>query len=257
MRILIVDDEVPAINSLERSLRKILDEKAEIHSAENGEAALSLLDEKACDILFLDIEMPGMNGLDVAKKVSAKHPNTNIIIVTAYKEYAVDALELYVSGYLLKPASLERIRKALEKLRNPIVERLTVQCFGNFDVFYKGEKLTFARSAAKEMLAYLIARRGAAVTAGEFCAVLWDGKDRKDQLSTYFAEMKRALAKVGFSDIVIHTRNDYSINTAKLDCDYYRYLNGDPGAAALYNGEFMLQYSWGEDIAPTFYSKNI
>lgn len=256
MRILIVDDEIPAINSLERSLRRILDANVEINSAENGEAALALLDEKTYDILFLDIEMPGMSGLDVAKKVSIKHPNTNIIIVTAYKEYAVDAWDLYVSGYLLKPASPERIRQALEKLRTPIVERLTVQCFGNFDVFYKGEKLTFARSAAKEMLAYLIARRGAAVTAGEFCAILWDGKDKKDQLSTYFAEMKRALVRVGFSDIIVHSRNDYSINTAKLDCDYYRYLNGDPGAVALYNGEFMLQYSWGEEIAPPYQSND-
>jgi len=250
MRILIVDDEIPAIHSLERSLKLILDDNVEIRTADNGESALSLIEEKAFDVLFLDIEMPDINGLDVAKMVSAKHPSTNIIIVTAYKEYAVDAWELYVSGYLLKPVSSERVRRALEKLRCPIVERLTVQCFGNFDVFYKGEKLTFARSTAKEMLAYLIARRGAAVTAGEFCAILWDGKDKKDQLSTYFAEMKRALSRVGFSDIIIHTRNDYSINTAKLDCDYYRYLNGEASAVSLYNGEFMLQYSWGEDIAP-------
>lgn len=85
--------------------------------AANGLEALRMIDEEAPDVVFLDIRMPGMTGLDVAARLVDSPKPPHIVFVTAYDQYAVEAFEHSALDYLLKPASLERLEKAVAKLK--------------------------------------------------------------------------------------------------------------------------------------------
>jgi DNA-binding LytR/AlgR family response regulator len=85
--------------------------------AANGLDALRLIDEQAPDVAFLDIRMPGLTGLDVAARLTSGPKPPHIVFVTAYDQYAVEAFEQSAVDYLLKPASLERLGKTVDKLK--------------------------------------------------------------------------------------------------------------------------------------------
>ncbi|WP_051226403.1 LytR/AlgR family response regulator transcription factor [Butyrivibrio sp. MC2013] len=115
MVILIVDDEKRARLDLRRLIKGILPH-AEIDEAEGWKGCLALVADKCYDIVFLDINMPEMDGLTLAEEIKKYQPLINIIILTAYPEYAFDAHQLFVSGYLLKPALPEDLRRVLSNL---------------------------------------------------------------------------------------------------------------------------------------------
>ena len=250
MKLLVVDDEASAVEVLCKRLREVLGDDVVLLTARNGRKAIDAMRREPVDVVFLDVEMPGMSGLEVAKHIKQKYPKTNVIMCTAYEQYALKAWELYVSGYIVKPASPDDIRKALNHLRTPVVERLKVQCFGNFEVFFNGEIVVFGRSGAKELFAYLVNRRGAGVSSGELSEVLRseavEPELKKASVRKYVMEIRKALSRIGFEGTLRHTRDSYSVHPDRLDCDYYRFLEGDPSAVKLYNGEYMSQYGWAE-----------
>lgn len=149
-----------ALASLEDALVKALPD-AEIYAFRSGEETLRFAKTEVCDIAFLDIELRDMNGLELAKGLKEVNGQMNIIFVTGFAEYALDAMQMYVSAYLLKPVNTEKILEAMQHLRNPVKvpkkdHRLKVQTFGNFDVFMNGQAVHFARLKSKELFAYLI-----------------------------------------------------------------------------------------------------
>jgi DNA-binding LytR/AlgR family response regulator len=89
--------------------------------AANGIEALSMIDEQAPDVVFLDIRMPGLTGLDVAARLVEGAKPPHIVFVTAFDQYAVEAFEHSAVDYLLKPASLDRLEKAVTKLKARLV----------------------------------------------------------------------------------------------------------------------------------------
>lgn len=116
MRILIVDDERPARDKLRRLLALEPDvDAAGIDEAADGVAALARVAAFAPDVLFLDIQMPEMNGFDVAACLPAPAPL--LVFVTAYDEHAVRAFDANAIDYLLKPYDQERLRRALQRVR--------------------------------------------------------------------------------------------------------------------------------------------
>lgn len=119
MRLLIVDDERPARDRLRRLLAGIADVQV-VGAAADGEAALRLTAEHAPDALLLDIQMPGVDGLDVA--ASLPDPAPAIVFVTAHDHYALPAFDAAALDYLLKPVDPERLARALQRIR----ERLAV-----------------------------------------------------------------------------------------------------------------------------------
>ena len=251
MNILIVDDEVSALRDLARTIEKTVQD-AEIKKADRAWKALSLCREQEFDVVFLDIQMPGKDGLELAKEIKQIRPLVNIIMVTAYQQYVYDAVKLYVSDYILKPARAEDIKSALANLRHPVKEErkgLYVHCFGNFEVFYDGEAVRFGGAKVKELFAYLIDRKGAAATNAEIRAALWgDGvkDDRKQR--TYFSQivygLRTKLEEIGCEDIFVQSRDSYAVSTEKIPCDYYLALRGDAQVLARYEGEYMHQYEW-------------
>ena len=109
MKILVVDDGQLAINSLIRILCRVAPD-CDYISAMTTEDALSWMRQGPMDAAFLNLEMPGMNGLALTRMIQKLQPRCNIIVVTEHPEYALEALQIFVSGFLLKPSSAARAR---------------------------------------------------------------------------------------------------------------------------------------------------
>ena len=252
MQILIVDDEEMVLEETKETVGMELP-GMKIIGTSSALEAVDIAGRQQIGIAFLDIDMPEMDGLELAEKLKEKNPATNIIFVTAYAEYALEAFGMFASGYLLKPLQGKDVKRAVGHLRYPMVsqkEGLRVQCFGNFEVFYGGEPVTFARAKAKEIFAYLVDLKGAAATTGELCGVLWedsvDVERNKHYLRNLIADIRKALRNCHAEDVFLSGRNRYSVNPEKIECDYYRFLSRDAAAVNSYRGEYMKQYSWAE-----------
>ena len=255
MKILIVDDEAYLRDELKDSLERISPVKNEYSEADDYEGAVKQLKENNFDIAFLDIRLQGKNGLEIAQSAKRFSPKTNIVMVTAYKEYAFEAIKLFVSGYLLKPFSDADLREVLDHLRTPVTasapKRLEIRCFGNFEVFADGKPMIFRRSKEKELLAYLISLKGASASKNEICANVFDETVTPDKADInfrqIFASLKKDLRRHGLEEVLIHNNNNaYAIDVARVKCDYYDFITGKTTGNNVYQGEFMNQYSWAE-----------
>ena len=114
LKCLVVDDEELARILLKTYIQKT-DNLALIGTTENPLKALELLDNQEVDLLFLDVQMPELSGIEMAKLIN---PKTRIIFTTAYSEYAMTGFDLNVLDYLLKPITFERFQQAIEKAKD-------------------------------------------------------------------------------------------------------------------------------------------
>lgn len=253
MNIFAIDDERLALQALVRAIEEAAPD-ARLQSFHKPSELLKALPESACDVAFLDIKMPGMTGLELAKKIKAVHPKVNIIFVTGYNEHAFEAMELRPSGYVMKPVTREKVEQELLALRHPVQQlpekKLYLQCFGNFEAFVSGKPLTFRYSKTKELLAYLTDRKGGSCTMGELMAVLWedrlDSDSLKTQLRKLISDLRGVLKEEGQEDAIFKGRNSISLNKTIVSCDYYDYLSDPAANINRYHGEYMTQYSWAE-----------
>lgn len=117
LKILIVDDEHLARKRIADALTALYDAIPHevVGHADNGAAALAMIDENEPDVVLLDIQMPGMSGIDLAKIIAIRTQRPAIIFLTAYNQYAMDAFDAQASDYLLKPVKEERLLMALQK----------------------------------------------------------------------------------------------------------------------------------------------
>lgn len=259
MRIMAVDDEKDALNVLVDTVTSVLPD-CEISAFQNPREALASATENPPDIAFLDVTMPVMTGLDLAKKLKGINPRTNIIFTTGYSQYAPDAFSIHASGYLMKPISRRDVQKELENLRNPVEtvrKRVFVRTFGNFDIFVDGENLHFARKPSKELLAYLVDRKGSGVSRKELCSILLQDeaftRKSQDYLTKIVKELQNTLKSVDADNIVNLEKGEYYVIPDNFECDAYDYLNGAPDAFNNFYGEYMNQYSWAEVSIQQFY----
>lgn len=249
MTILIVDDE-PIILEGEMETARACAPGAQVLGSADPARALELARTAPVDVAILDIEMPGMNGIELAQRLKRLRPACNIIFATAYSSYTGKAMDLHASGYILKPMNAEKLRRELEDLRTPVPlrdEGLYVRCFGDFEVFDRGYPLAFTYHKAKELLAYLVDRRGAVVSIEDCKALLWPEDPNH---SSYFKQVRKdlidTLTAVGRGDVLVRQRGGIGVLPERLHCDYYDWLAGRRDGVDVYRGEYMSQYSWAE-----------
>ncbi len=130
-----VDDERPMLAALTAAVSASPDISS-VMEFTTCSSALEWAENNTVDVAFLDISMRGMGGLKLAEKIVELHPDCRIIFCTGYTQYALDAIQLHVSGYLLKPITAEAVQKELDyiKGRKAKEKLLSVQCFGSFEV---------------------------------------------------------------------------------------------------------------------------
>ena len=248
MRIIAVDDEKIALESLASAIKAIVTDD-EVISFRYAEDALEYAKENICDIAFLDIEMVGMSGVELAEELKKYNSEINIVFCTGYGNYRDAAFELHASGYLMKPITPEKVKRELENLRRPISEkkRLKVQTFGNFEVYIDGKPLAFKYRRTKELFAYLVDRVGAMCTVGEIAGIIFEDEGGRED---YFQKLRRdllsTLEEVGCEKSIVHKRGMLGVVVSEIQCDYYDCLSGKKDFASCYFGEYMSQYSFAE-----------
>lgn len=272
MKIYVLDDEPIALRGTIKTIQDVVPNAEITGFGRASDAIAQAADaESKPDVVFSDIEMPGLSGLDFAVQFKRICPDAKIIFVTAYSQYALEAFRLHVHGYILKPITAERVREELEyalrehtnrigqsednsaRITRKDAERLQVQCFGYFEVFWKGEPLMFSRRQTKELLAYLIDRKGSSCTSEEIAAALWEDEDNmknlKARIRILISDLRQTLTQIGQEGLVIRRSGRIAIRREAIDCDYYEMLDGDMAAVNAFQGEYMVQYSWAEITA--------
>ena len=250
MRIIVIDDEEIILEGEAALIRRCIPE-AIVTTFRSPKAALEFLRERAADVAFVDLQMEEYHGLDLARDMKVLCPRLNIVFVTAYSEYLESAMQLHVSGYLLKPLKEEQVLEEMRNLRFPAKREedgLFVRAFGNFEVFYNGRPVMFRYLKTKELFAYLIDRRGALVSRDELITILWGGETNR---TSYFKQIQKdlndTLAKLGKSDLVIKQRGSLGLLAGEINCDYYDWVRGTPEGLNAFMGEYMRQYGWAEE----------
>ena len=251
-----VDDEALMLRALVNAISASPD-VTEVAKFSDCVDALDYVKNNFVDVAFLDINMRGMGGLALAQKIIEFRPSCKIVFCTGYEEYAIPAFKLHASGYLMKPISIEDVQGEIDNIKGVRKkELLEVKCFGDFEVFANGERLSFKRSKTKELLAFLIDRNGAGMTAKQICAVLFpdDTDDTKNgaYLRQLVMDLKNTLKTVDAEAVLRHETPYYHVDTNLLKCDYFSYLErGKPE----FHGEYMSQYSWADETCATLQFK--
>ena len=247
MKIIAVDDERIALEGMLDMIREVVPD-AELNGFEYPEDALEFAELHECNIAFLDVEMAGMSGVELAEQLKLLNPEINIIFATGFEEYRKEAFDLHASGYLTKPITVEKVKRELHDLRRPTVKpkRMRVQTFGNFEVYIDNCPVAFKYTKTKELLAYLVDRRGAMCTINELRTIIFEDDNGHE---TYMKSLRRDLLETmeaaGCRDVITSQRGKLGVVPERLQCDYYDWCDGKR-MEIVWQGEYMKQYSWGE-----------
>jgi len=279
LKAMIVDDEKPAVDIL----RVFLEKTGQIQVAETctdaGEA-LGILERISPDVVFLDIEMPGISGLQLAEKMLDLDYDTEIIFVTAFDKYALEAFRVNAIDYILKPFSAEDISKAVAKLQKILSRRAVsdnqtknsvIRCFGRLMVSEDGgtDAVKWRTSKAEELFAFLLMNLDCEVSKWKIIEVLWpefEPEKGNVHLHTTVYNIKKTLgaAKINYELSCINGKYKLVLPDARMDTVEFEQLFGAWAdtqpienclkALELYKGRYLEQndYLWSEGKAEEY-----
>lgn len=226
----------------------------------NLENAIACLKTKNIDCIIAYIDTKDdLNLINVFREIK---PTIAVILIAKDSSYAFDAFCYHANGYLLLPVSAKKLEMEfcyLEKMLQISSRKVHVRCFGNFEIFVDNNPLKFSRTKTKELIAYLVDKRGTPSSMSELIVNLWEDKDNnktgRSMLHNVISDMKQTLKRYNIEDIIFKTRNNLQIDVTKIDCDYYHLLEGDKQYMNLYTGEYMSNYSWAEYTSSFLYEQ--
>lgn len=233
---------------------KAVDEEVIVNGFTEEKAIIRNIKQSKVDVVVVDIGSDFKRSIAFAKRLKKINSSVNIIFVADTTEFAFDAMVLHASGYLVKPITKKALLNEFKDLRKPILrckeKRIHIHCFGNFEVYIDGKACKFKYVKTKELLAYLVDRRGSNCTNGELLGALWEDSEVTYSLENYLrnliSDLKAVFRESGLSDFIIKQRGQIRINTEMANCDYYNYVSGLCGSKIDFTGEYMTQYSWAE-----------
>ena len=218
-----------------------------LHGYADYQELIHGLTDTALDVLIYDMDGDSEAEAQILR-IKQTAPNCQLVLLSNSEKHALFGYGIHAAGYLLKPISAADVQDEINSILG-IRQRekpLKVKCFGNFEVYVGGEKLSFKRSKTKELLAFLVDRNGAGVTAAEIGVALWENdEEQKNQnyIHQLFYDLRHTLDAAGVREVFKRNNYLYSVDPDKLDCDYYTFLKtGKPD----FYGEYMTQYSWAE-----------
>ena len=231
MTILIVlknDREIPAFAE---TLKRLMPE-AELLCFASALPALAEARKTEIDIALVDVDLPELGGIDFGQYLQELYPLVNLIYFSDGPDRAYDAICQHASGYLLRPAGEEKVRRELDELRHPASEkkqkRLFAQTFGNFELFVDGKPIAFKYTRTKEIVALLINNRGAQTTNGEIIATLWEDDGDPEKKASYLRNLRQDLqntfTRLKLTDLLRKQRGSMAIAADRIDCDLYDWI---------------------------------
>ena len=260
LRIAALDDECHVLERFEEVVKDI-DDIQLCGLFEDHEDLIDYVKENPLDMVFLDIEMPEKSGLQLAEELRMLDSEIAVIFVTAYTQYAVEAFELSVVDYIVKPISRERLKKTLDRIRknkseaSNIEKKAVINCFPRFECMINGEVLPLNHLLkAKELLAFLVSRKGAEASWDQITEALWPDADYKKAHNNLYAttyRLRKWLSENQINQIFESRRNSYRVVPTEFVCDYYElekaWTDKDGNKMKLlYKGDFLEEdgYEW-------------
>ena len=251
MKVIYVDDEQPALDAF-RSKAEGVPQIESLHLFTDCGEAARYAGENRVDVAFLDIEMPDMDGIRLARELKEKDCNIRISFMTAYEQYALDAFGVKALGYIMKPYTKEEIGEALETaalMRSRPQKRVEIETIPNFSMRVDGKRLVLG-GKKQELLALLVDRGQTGLTTGEAIACLWQDRCADEKTQTLFRvtfhQLMDELKKNGIEDMIGSDEKGKYIVRDMVDCDLYRILEGNTEGLKSYGGYYLKEYSWSE-----------
>lgn len=252
MKVLSVDDELPNLNNFKAKV-KDFDDIESLVQFQNGLEAIEYVRNNDIDVAFLDMEMPMINGIELAEKLKEIDPNIKIIFVTAFEQYALKAFSVDAIGYVLKPYTSSDIRKELDKaklVKAVPKKHVVIQTMPSLVVSVDDTVLRLGKTKVAELFAVLVDHGDSGITVGEAIAYLWPDKasDEKSQqlYRVTFHRLMETLKEVGVEHIIgTKGRTKYLVKD-QVECDLYYMLDGNRNFINRYAGEYLVEYSWAE-----------
>lgn len=279
MRAVLVDDEKPALLQLERLI--VADGRFDvIGKYTSAKACISRLAEDKPDIVFLDIGMPGMNGLEAAEHIRRSERDLPFVYITAYSDYAIEAFELNALDYLLKPVNLQRLTRTLDRIQSnrertgngeaaAEPRRLRILCFSQLELAMRGRTRKAPRwrtLKAMELFAYMLHHSGRRIDKERLLETLWPdfGYDKAvTHLHTSVYQVRNVLKKWGSRASIEYAHEGYCLEEIDWtsDTEEFEQLLGNGAnfpevtqenrelyarGLALYRGEYLdsHDYPW-------------
>lgn len=254
LKVAYIDDDIIQHTQFKRILSEITDISG-IECFDNRVQLFSwLASEKGVNIIFSETVLNGVHSMDIIGNVRKINPHSEVVFLTKYPDYALSAFDAEAFGYILKPCTAEKIKKVIRhykrvygKLRENIIR---VHTFGRFDVFSGNRLIHFSNKKSKELLALMIDRRGGSVTMEQVIDALWEDRVFDEGTKALYRialkNLRDTLEKNGCRNIIIEKRGERCIDTTLVDCDFYNFMDDPVKYADIFNGEYMVDYPWGE-----------
>lgn len=229
IRALVIDDEV----IVAQWIAELLNETGKVHVEKVINNPLEANDEirrLKPDIVFLDIEMPEITGLELAEGISALEKAPEIVFVTAYNEYAIEAFKVNAIDYIMKPVNLKELDRVIKKIeRRGFIsssedKRMNIRVLGGFRVTVGDSKeiLKWSTSKCEELFGYMLFKKNKMVSKWEVIDMLWPDKDDKKgetNLRTTVCRLNHTFKKYGVRARVTSQKNVYILQIENLWID--------------------------------------
>lgn len=210
MRIIYVDDEKPALDNFRLTVAKF-SEISHLDMFQDGSKALEYVEKNVVDVAFLDMEMPGIHGLDLAKE-------------------------------------LKKNKCTYRRLPS---QQVQIQTIPTLSVLIDGAPLHISAAKPRELFALLVDRGSGGITTGEAISYLWPERNNdantQSLMRMTYKRLVDILKNVGVENIIDTQENRRFLRVNQVDCDLYRILEGDKQAARNYGGQYLQEYSWAEE----------
>ncbi|KUO76915.1 MAG: hypothetical protein APF77_21795 [Clostridia bacterium BRH_c25] len=269
IRAVLVDDERPALRGLEHLLKNY-SEVSIIGMYTNPLIAIEEIGFLKPQVVFMDINMPQLKGIDAASRILDLSPDTDIVFVTAFDQYAIEAFEIHALDYILKPISTERLGKTIERMmmkkfgaRKSSDRMLHIKCLGQFQVAWENqEPIKWRTEKTKEIFAFLLHNQGRETSKEELLDKLWPEDDPDKairQLYNGIYYIRKALEEYGADRSIICIDSSYNLKLGSAYSDVKRLYDLEKSAVAdnmemleemeaLYGGDYLE----GEDFPWTY-----
>lgn len=279
MRVILIDDEHLALERLEILLKEIDGIQVAGKYSQPEQGLKAIMTDKP-NVVFLDIEMAPISGIELAEIIQSFCSDIHIVFVTAYNEYAVKAFDLNAIDYVMKPIRRKRLNETINKLKSikishtrkgKIIYSNMICCTGALRFIRRGKEVEDVRvkwrtSKAKEIFAFLIHNRNKTVRKEVLLDLFWPQADPKKGYAQLYAaiyQIRKTLSSIDFHINITSDNEGYilDLKDVQLDIDEFEYRlkelfnKSDPELSViqkilkLYSGDYMSEesYMWAEN----------
>lgn len=252
MKTILVDDMALDMQLLERKCADMPDFEI-VGKFTNPTEAIDFAQHHEVDFAMLDIDMPGMNGIELAMRLRSLRKDVIIVFVTAHPRFAVEAFKMKADYMVFKPFDRNDIQDVLERaklLQNRQKKRVCFHTFGSFEMLVEDKPVRFLSAKAKELMALCVFYEGRSVSIYDIIESLCESSESKTAENTGYRRIIKELADTlkacGAEEIFVRERGSCRIRRELVSCDYYDFWAGKADAVSRFDGRFLSEYAWAE-----------